>query len=154
MRVSKSASQLTGRCGKEGDQARKKESEVSRKDRESGNASVCSGVVFWVLIFQWLLRRKKCNIRRSTSNHTLFAYCTWGGGKQKSDIQAPKSSVRHKRNLFMCGFDVSLTHFTVKCWKSRGSYGKSLGFFWLLLCKLILYNFTQYVYNSIYKQKQ
>lgn len=31
------------------------------------------------------------------------------GGKQKSDIQAPKSSVRHKRNLFMCGFDVSLT---------------------------------------------
>lgn len=112
MRVSKSASQLTGRCGKERDQARKNqsESEVSRKDRESGNASVCSCVVVWVLILPMIAEKEQLQYSAVTLLIIRFLHTIPEvGGKQKSDIHAPKSSVRHKRNLFMCGFDVPLT---------------------------------------------
>lgn len=77
------------------------------------------------------------------------------GGNRRVTFKHPRA-VLDIKETYLCVVLTCPWHIpdTVKCWKSRGSYGNSLGFSWLLLCKVILYNFTQYDYNSIYKQKQ
>ena len=67
------------RTGKERDQQWGSQRQKEGGDWQINFASVCGGIVFWVLIFWSVLRRKKCNIQQWISKNTLV-YCTWGGG--------------------------------------------------------------------------
>lgn len=79
-------------------------------------ASVCSGIVFGVLIFRSLLRKKKCSIQLRISNYTPVC-CTWEGRNMttQSDFQAPKKQQLLpdiRPELLICALEVHL-HFVL-----------------------------------------
>lgn len=73
-------------------------------------ASGCRGIVFWVLIFWSMLKRRKCNMQWRISNYTLV-YCIWE--ERKSDTEAPtgtQSVLDITSKFFIHALDVFLSY--------------------------------------------
>lgn len=95
---------------------------VRGKDAMAGGltkriASVCRGIVFWVLIFWSVLRTKKCNILWWISNRTLVCCARETWIKWLSNTQGRLlycTALHQARYIQMCSWWKPLPHFTVK----------------------------------------
>lgn len=84
-------------------------------------ASVCRGIVFWVLIFWSMLKWRKCNMQRWISNRTL-AYCIWEEKNKKwhwSTHGHPVSARHHVKVFHTCSWCIAFPFFTVKYWEEE-----------------------------------